>query len=361
MNLARLRLLPFVLLFLPLDFVAACVFLSAELFGSFIRLLPVRGSRILPADTSSVTIQILNWDGMHLLKESLPRVLEAASGHQVVVVDNGSRDGSIEFLQAHFPEVRIVALDRNYGFAVGNNRGFEHVRTDIVVLLNNDMLVERDFLKPLLEPFAASEVFAVTSQIFFPDTSRRREETGNTRMRYERGMVYMWHEEIPEELERLEVIAVAWAGGGSCAIDRRRLAELGGFDELYDPFYVEDADLSYQAWKRGWKSLLVPASHVIHKHRGTSRPRFGDDFVNRIVRRNHYLFVWKNLTDLGMFLGHLLQLPRIHGSGIEREGFAFEFWAFSHALWRLPQAVLRRLANLRECRVGDRDILKHTS
>jgi GT2 family glycosyltransferase len=65
-------------------------------------------------------------------------------------------------------------------------------------------------------------------------------------------------------------VNVFWAGGGACAVDRRRFQLLGGFDSLYHPFYVEDTDLSYQAWKRGWKSVLAPGSRVIHKHRGTT-------------------------------------------------------------------------------------------
>src|SRR5204863_209716 len=90
-------------------------------------------------------------------------------------------------------------------------------------------------------------------------------------------------------------------------------AALGGFDPLYHPFYIEDADLSYQAWKRGWKCLLAPASRVIHKHRSTSQSRFGLSFVENTIRKNQFLFIWKNVTDFYMILEHVFNLPRIHG------------------------------------------------
>src|SRR5262249_4665449 len=149
----------------------------------------------------------------------------------------------------------------------GNHRGITSVRTDTVVLLNNDMIVDRGFLRPLLEGFSDPSVFAVTSQIFFADPRRRREETGKTRARFENGFFYLWHDDVKPSDGLKETLPVFWAGGGSCAIDRTKYLAIGGFDALYHPFYVEDTDLSYQAWKRGWKCLLAPASCVIHKHR----------------------------------------------------------------------------------------------
>src|SRR5206468_10461796 len=171
----------------------------------------------------SSTIIIANWDGKHLLEECLPSVLEAVrldgAGHEILVVDNGSTDGSVELVRTKFPEVRVLALDRNYGFGGGNNRAVAAVQTRTVVLLNNDMVVDRAFLKPLLAGFSDPSVFAVSSQILFSDASQRREETGKTRARFERGFFYFWHDEVRAEDEAAGAIPVFWAGGGSCAVD----------------------------------------------------------------------------------------------------------------------------------------------
>jgi GT2 family glycosyltransferase len=300
------------------------------------------------------------------MKECLPAVVDAVrrqsllSGrtHEILVVDNGSSDGSVDYLRQHFPDVRVLPLDRNYGFSIGNNRGFQEVRSDVVVLLNNDMLVTADFLQPLLTPFTDSSVFAVSSQIFFTDPGKKREETGKTMGKFERGFFRFWHEETTAEDEKRATLPIFWAGGGASAVDIRKLKALGGFDTLYHPFYVEDADISWQAWKRGWKCLLAPRSHVVHKHRGTSRPKFGDDFVDCSIRRNQFLFVWKNVTDTGLTLQHLAGLPRIHASAIFQKGARFEIRSYVAAILRLPLAIWRRISNLREYVAGDRDVLK---
>src|SRR6185295_15677988 len=261
------------------------------------------------------------------------------------------------FIRQNFPTVRVLALDRNYGFTGGNNRGIGQARTDIVVLLNNDMVVDRGFLKPLLDGFSDPSVFAVTSQIFFADPTRRREETGKTRGRFENGFFYLWHDEIGPNDEARETIPVFWAGGGSCAIDRKKYLQIGGLDSLYHPFYVEDTDLSYQAWKRGWKCLLAPASRVVHKHRSTSKAKFGDAFVDNTIRKNQYLFIWKNVTDLSMTFEHLVNLPRIHARSVLSAGPVFEVRGFFRALRQLPEALWKRFSNAPHYVLSDREVL----
>jgi GT2 family glycosyltransferase len=360
MNTRRVRVLLYVACLLPVDLAVGVLLIAAQAMALPLKAVTAfkrRTAHLPRPETSSVTIQILNWDGRRLLEEFLPSVMEAAGDHQVVVVDNGSTDTSVEFLKSAFPRVRIVRLDRNYGFSAGNNRGMEHVSTDIVVLLNNDMSVDPGFLDPLLSPFSDPDVFAVASQIVIADPAKPRFETGKTRARFESGLFYVWHDGIAVEEEKSAALPVFWAGGGACALDRRKFQMLGGFDLLYHPFYVEDTDLSYQAWKRGWKSLLAPASRVVHKHRGTSGPRFGDLFVNNTTRRNHYLLVWKNVTDFGMLLQHLTSLPSIHGRAISQYGAAFEYRAYLRAFVRLPLAVRRRVANVPSYVLGDRDVL----
>ena len=357
MNTRRLRVLLYVACLLPVDLAVGILLIAAQALVLPFMAFKRRPAHLRPPETSLVTIQILNWDGRSLLEEFLPSVMEAAGGHQVLVVDNGSTDDSVEFLKTTFPQVRVVRLDRNYGFSDGNNRGMKQVSTDIVVLLNNDMAVDRAFLEPLLQPFSDPAVFAVASQIAIADPAKPRFETGKTRARFESGLFYVWHDGIGVDEEKSATVPVFWAGCGACAIDRRKFQMLGGFDLLYQPFYVEDTDLSYQAWKRGWKSLLAPKSRVVHKHRGTSGPRFGDLFVNNTTRRNHYLLVWKNVTDLGMLMQHLTSLPSIHGRAISQYGAAFEYRAYLRAVVRLPLAIRRRLANVPSYVLGDRDIL----
>src|SRR5579872_3309978 len=138
-----------------------------------------------PANTltshSAASVVIPNWNGRDLMEKYLPSVvkaLRANPSNEIIVVDNGSSDGSADFIQRSFPAVKLVALDRNLGFGGGSNAGVHAAKNDIVVLLNSDMRVEREFLAPLLEAFSDDNVFSVSCQIFFSDPNKLREETG---------------------------------------------------------------------------------------------------------------------------------------------------------------------------------------
>ncbi|MGH9648754.1 MAG: glycosyltransferase family 2 protein, partial [Bryobacteraceae bacterium] len=227
----------------------------------------------LPQDTapntSAASVVIPNWNGRDLLEKYLPSVIAALSHspqNEIIVVDNGSEDGSAPFVREHFPQVRVLALERNLGFGGGSNAGFRAASNDIVVLLNSDMRVERNFLEPLLSGFEDAKTFAVSCQIFFSDPEKPREETGLTEGWWSQGGLRVRHR---VELEIHQLYPCFYGGGGSCAFDRKKFLELGGFDELLNPFYLEDTDLGYLAWKRAWKVLYQPASVVYHEHRGT--------------------------------------------------------------------------------------------
>ena len=258
------------------------------------------------ARNESASVVIPNWNGKDLLEKYLPSVIAAMAGHpgnEVIVVDNGSSDGSAEFVRSRFPSVKLVALAENLGFGGGSNRGFREAGNDIVVLLNSDMRVAPDFLAPLLKGFAEADVFAVSCQIFFSDPKKNREETGLTQAHWRRGVLGLRHR-IDEEVT--DLFPCFYGGGGSCAFDRRKFLSLGAFDELLRPFYLEDTDMGYQAWKRGWRVLYQPQSKVWHEHRGTIGKKFSQAYIDSIVRKNFVLFAWKNIHTPKMLVEHFV-------------------------------------------------------
>ena len=257
----------------------------------------------MPA-TAAASLVIPNWNGRDLLERFLPswvRAIENHPGSEVVVVDNGSTDGSAEWVRANYPAVKVVALPVNLGFGGGSNVGFRAAKNDLVVLLNSDMRVAADFLAPLLAGFTDARVFAVSCQIFLGDPTRRREETGLTEAWWRDGNLHVSHREDPA-VDRL--FPCFYGGGGSCAFDRRKFFEIGGFDELFRPFYLEDTDLGYLAWKRGWKVLYQPASVVYHEHRGTIGKRFSEAYIGQVLAKNFVLFSWKNIHEWNRLGSH---------------------------------------------------------
>lgn len=337
---------------------------SARLVGPLIRRSPppAAGDACF-ASTASIVIP--SWNGAEQLEQLMPSLAAAldrhGGDHEIIVVDNGSDDESVEYLRSNFPSVRIVGLAENRFFGGGITAGIGEATRDVLVVLNNDMVVDPDFLAPLLAGFDRPDVFAVTSQIHFKDPDKRREETGKTRGSFRRGRLDLRHL-VPNEADsRLRHTPAFWAGGGSSAYDRRKLLELGGFDPLYDPFYFEDTDLSYRAWKRGWVIRFAPESVVFHEHRATVN-RFSPDWVASVVQRNHYLFVWCNITEARATASHFLWLA-FHiaertrkAAGPYRRALRTELLALLGALRRLPEALGRRRESHWRSSLSDREV-----
>lgn len=293
------------------------------------------------ACVTSASIVIPNWNGRDLLGKYLPSVIEACNGSEIIVVDNGSTDGSAEFLREKFPQVRVLALGRNLGFGGGSNAGIRAAKGDVVVLLNSDMRVEPDFLAPLLSGFTDDNVFAVSCQIFFSDPQKKREETGLTEGWWAQGGLRVRHRIDPAIRD---LYPCFYGGGGSCAFDRKKFLELGGFDPLLSPFYLEDTDLGYMAWKRGWKVLYQPASRVYHEHRGTIGKRFSEAYIQRVLKKNFLLFTWKNIHSWRRLSQHFFYswvqalLSWIAGDSPERASLTGLAWA----TLQLPRAMVSR-------------------
>ncbi|MEZ5987630.1 MAG: glycosyltransferase [Planctomycetota bacterium] len=317
--------------------------------------------RPLPGRPGAVSVVVVSLDGRDLLATSLPPLLaelhaDAARhghAHQVLVVDNGSRDESVAWLAEAFPEIEVLALPRNLGFGDGNNAGLALCRNDHVLLLNNDMLVEPGLLDALRAGFTDDGVFAVTAQVL-AEPGSAREETGKTRAGFRRGRLEWAHATLDPGDGCQPVL---WAGGGASLYDRHKLHLLGGFDPMYGPAYVEDADLAWRAWKRGWRSLLAPAARAVHRHRSTSARVFSRSYLRALVLGNQWCFALRNLGDAGLldelFRWWWLQLAR----DVRVEGVGVTLRALGRVL-RNAAAIRRgRRDAARHQRVPDRALL----
>jgi GT2 family glycosyltransferase/glycosyltransferase involved in cell wall biosynthesis len=312
------------------------------------------------AANDAATVVIPNWNGRDLLEKYIPSIVTALAGNavnEILVVDNGSTDGSAEFLREAFPQVTVLPLKENLGFGGGSNAGFRAAKNDVVVLLNSDMRVAEDFLAPLLKGFDDPEVFAVSCQIFFSDPAKLREETGLTQGWWQDGTLRVRHR-IDNQVD--DLFPCFYGGGGSCAFDRRKFLELGGFDELLAPFYLEDTDLGYLAWKRGWKVLYQPQSVVYHEHRGTIGKKFSPEFIQSVLRKNYLLFCWKNIHEWGRLANHFFftwagaVLAVLFGELPLRPNLGAMWWAFR----QLPQAVRSRRRALELAAISDTEAFR---
>jgi len=244
------------------------------------------------------SIVIPNWNGEKLLSKNLPAVFKTKAD-EVIVIDNGSTDGSVALLNSFRSQnssLKIIFNQTNQGFVRAVNQGVKAANGQIVVLLNNDVVPEPEFLKPLVNHFENDKVFAV---------SLNEPQWSWARGKWSSGFV---EHEIGEKSSSSHVSF--WACGGSGAFRRSVWLKLGGMDKLFAPFYWEDTDLSYRAWKRGYQVLWEPKSIVHHQHEGTIGSNFSPKYVDFISQRNQLLFIWKNITDFKMLLEHKMNLFR---------------------------------------------------
>jgi len=248
---------------------------------------------------------ILNYNGRDLLEECLPSIVDAAQydgiNAEVMLLDNVSNDDSVSFVREKFKDVHIeVAKTNNFLFSYNNI--LKKLSCDYVILMNNDVIVTRDFIMPLLEHFNDPDVFAVGPRIYnIPENKPFKGKMTPNFGRFRFSWTY--NPDIQNACFTFTVL------GAAMAIDRKKFIELGGFDELFQPGYMEDSDICYRAWKRGWKAIYEPKSVVYHKWRVSMRKAYGEKRLKRICQRNIFLFIWKNISSFSFIVLYCFLLP----------------------------------------------------
>ena len=239
----------------------------------------------------SVTVIVLNWNGKELtIKciESLKKV--NYSNINILVVDNGSTDGSVDTLKEKFPEVSILALENNLGYAGGNNRGFDSLEADppkFVIFLNNDTIVDENFIEPLVKQLLTKKHAGQTvPKIYY--------ENDPQLIWYAGGIVNLWtgsiyHSGIRQNdgPDYSKTHKTKYATGCCFCMRYDEFKEFGGFDENF-PMYAEDVDLSLWIRSAGKQIWFVPASKIWHK---VSASIGGEFSFGKLVRKAKGIFL----------------------------------------------------------------------
>lgn len=239
-----------------------------------------------------ISIVIPNYNGKDLLVKNLPNILSSGA-LEVIVGDDGSSDKSVEFLrevELKNPGLRILIHKKNQGFIPTVNELFYKAKGELVVLLNSDVFVEKDFLNPLMKHFDNPKVFAV---------NLHEKGEGPSRAFWKNGFY-----EFGRGEEKNAIQKSAWASGGSAIYSKEIWLKLKGFDPIFAPFYWEDVDLSFRALKAGYEILWDPSSKVFHEHATTIKKNFSKKYVDFIKERNRLLFIWKNISDRKLIQEH---------------------------------------------------------
>lgn len=248
----------------------------------------------------SISIIIPNWNGSALLMKNLPSVLKAQQYKkndilEIIVVDDASTDDSLVVLNKNFKgDIRIIKHKKNSGFSAAVNTGARHAKGELLCLLNTDVIPSVHFLEKVTPHFVNEKTFAVVLH---------EDGYGPATGSFKNG--FLAHKGGKESTK---VLFSLWASGGSSVFRRSYWWSLGGLDhDLYSPFYWEDVDLSYRAWKRGYQIYWEPLAQVEHKHEGTiNSSSFQKKYMDRIKERNELLFIWRNITSQKLWWKHLV-------------------------------------------------------
>lgn len=306
-----------------------------------------------------VAVVILNWNGEQMLRRYLGGVVSSLpEWARVVVADNGSTDSSCSYLRQHFPQLQLIALDQNYGFAEGYNRALAQLDEELVVLLNSDVECPKGWLEPLVECLDRHpEVGAVGPKLHAVNAPDHFEYAGAAGGYIDLLGYPFCRGRILQTLERDEgqyddEREVFWLSGAALCIRCALFEELGGFAGNFFA-HMEEIDLAWRMQLRGRRLRIVPQSTVYHL--GGATLAVGSPLKVFLNHRNNLRMLFRcaspaqrllvavvrPLTDLAAALSYLLQG---HGAAFRAVFRAWREFLAEHGRLKQERHEIRRTA-----------------
>src|SRR4030066_99285 len=248
-------------------------------------------------DYPKTTISIINLNGKDYLGECLASIKEIEypmDKLEIIVVDNGSTDGSAEFIKENYPDIKIIKNSKNMGFAYANNKAAKNADGQYVAFLNNDTRVDRNWLIELLKPIYCNDITVASGSKVLSMDGKTLDFAGSM-INFE-GKGFQIDYGVPVDKDKHnEYRYFPFVNGGAMLINRQVFLDAGGFDEDFFAYYG-DVDLGGRLWILGYKVIFSPKSIVYHHHHGTSK-EFGEDKLRFLKEKNSLYSVFKNYDD----------------------------------------------------------------
>jgi len=246
------------------------------------------------------SVIIPTYNGKELLEKNLPFVIQNSNNSEIVIGDDASLDGTLEMLKDKFPRVKVVRSTTNGGFSSIVNKAIKSSSGDLIILLNSDVAPEAGYLDAVLPLFEDPNLFAI-------GFLQKSIENGNIVLRG-RGIGEFKKGFLVHSKGRPDKKDTLWVSGGAGIFNKKIWDKIGGLNDLYNPFYWEDIDMSYRAMKAGYRIGFEPKSVVIHRQaEGSIRTNYSKNVILQYSWRNQFQFVWLNITDLNLLMQHIIQ------------------------------------------------------
>lgn len=265
-----------------------------------------------------ISIVIPHYKGKDKFFANLRHNIPFFHGCEIIVVNDYPNEPLKKEIEAEFPAIILIENEKNLGFAGAASAGITHSSKPYVFLLNNDVVLHDDSFKKAISHFEKDKyVFAVS----FRQTEKNGSYVGRNTIFWNKG--FFQHAKGDPHKSGIN----GWAEGGSMLFDKKKYERLNGLDTLYSPFYWEDIDLSYRAWKAGYSILFDTSVTIQHHHESTISSHFQSSYIKTIAYRNQLITIWKNISDGKLFLEHIFYLLKnliaypLRGEGEFVKGF----------------------------------------
>lgn len=307
------------------------------------------------ADGLKISVVIPNWNGKHLLKTCLTSLQkQTLKGVEIIVIDNGSVDGSLTYIKRYFPQIKLIELDKNYGFAKAVNEGIKSSRARMVVLINNDTEVDKNCLKYLYQAAKArSQVgFVAAKMLNFYQRDKIDSAGDYIDVVGHANNIGLGELDGPKFNKAGEIFLVTGGGG---LFKREVFASVGYLDEDYFA-YFEDVDLCLRAQLQGFKGWFEPKAKIYHMHKATSNKvrRQAEywqfrNMTQTIIKDFPHGLLLKNFNWLRVLLVNLNTVRFLGTQGLFWQGIKAEAWILAH----LPKLLWKRWQIQKSKRVSD--------
>jgi GT2 family glycosyltransferase len=254
--------------------------------------------------SSRTAVVLLNWNGIHLLKQFLPEVIAYSPGASIVVADNASGDGSVAMLKEEFPSVQVIEIASNKGFTGGYNEALKQVDAEFYVLLNTDVQVTHNWIEPMEALFDTDpnigaiqpKIRAFKQRTHFEYAGASGGYLDRLGFPFCRGRIF---ETLEEDLGQYDDCSeVFWATGACMFVRSAVFHQCDGFDEAFFA-HMEEIDLCWRMKNQGYRIMVEPKSVVFHIGGGTlNKGNWRKTYLNF---RNNLELIYKNIEDRYLF------------------------------------------------------------
>jgi GT2 family glycosyltransferase len=294
--------------------------------------------------STGISVVIPNWNGIDEIPACIDSLLAQTQAHRIIVVENGSKDGSLEFVQMNYPQVELIIHKKNKGFAGGVNAGIRKSIADgddYVALFNNDAVADKDWLKELVNDLEVNKDTGIATCKFASIDKKHLDSTGDIYtswgLPYPRGRGEAFSDKYDDRVQ------VFGASGGASLYRTSMLKQIGLFDEDFFAYY-EDVDISFRAQLAGYKVRYVPEAIAYHKIGATSSKIAG--FTTYQTIKNLPWVLWKN-APLTVFIRVFPRFAVAYYSFILSAAWRGQGWyalkGYTVMLVHLPKKTLQRI------------------